>query len=182
MSRSLSGVVRVAVLLFLACFGGAAPAPAGDPPAGGGAAPAAVPAPAVAARNQYALLVGCTAYQSLPPEKAIWGPANDVPNFAALLHTSFGFPEKNITQLLGWPADPAKRTTHDNILEAVKDLVQKTNKDDQVVILLSGHGMMIPIRDPTPRRSGKRTVWPSCRSTCATGIMIRSPTPSTTTT
>ena len=36
------------------------------------------------------------------------GPANDVPKFNELLVKKFGFAEKDVTRLVGWPDDPTR--------------------------------------------------------------------------
>jgi hypothetical protein len=100
----------------------------------------AQPEPAL---KKYALLVGCSEYQNLGP--SLRGPVNDVPLMTRFLKERFGFPDANITQLVGWPDDPKQRPTYANICAAFDDLVAKAGPDTQIVILLSGHGTQIPI-------------------------------------
>jgi len=95
--------------------------------------------------QRYALLVGCTEYRNCDRIPELWGPANDVPMFAELLATVFGFDLQNMTQLTGWPDEESSRPTHDNIVAAFEDLIGKSQPDTQIVILMSGHGTQIPI-------------------------------------
>ena len=94
--------------------------------------------------KQYALLVGCTEYQSKTiPE--LWGPANDVPAWAKLLTEQFGFAEASVTQLIGTPKDPSKVPTRANIVKGFESLIATAGLGDKVFILLSGHGSQTPI-------------------------------------
>lgn len=93
--------------------------------------------------ENYALLVGCTRYRRSIDE--LWGPANDVPLLAELLREHFGFAQEDITQLVGWPEAPEKRPTHENIVGAFNDLVEKAGPGVRIAILLSGHGTQVPI-------------------------------------
>jgi hypothetical protein len=94
--------------------------------------------------NKYALLVGCSKYQ-LEGIPDLYGPANDVPLFAELLEKDFAFAKKNISCLVGWPADESARPTHDNIVKGFDDLIAKARPGVQIVILLSGHGVQVPL-------------------------------------
>ena len=94
-------------------------------------------------RSYFALLVGCTDYQlSGIPE--LWGPTNDVAEWANLLVNRFGFPAANVTSLVGWPEDAAKRPTRANIGNAVDAIHARSKPGDQVVIVLNGHGSQVP--------------------------------------
>jgi Caspase domain len=108
-----------------------------------------------APKKRYALLVGCTTYQNAPAITELWGPANDVPRLAALLHDRFDFPKENITQLVGWPDDPAKRASYANIAAGFKNLIARADADTQIVVLFSGHGTLAPIVEPTKEQVGK---------------------------
>ncbi len=103
--------------------------------------------------KKLALLVGCTSYplageDSIP---ALTGPENDARLWFDLLTDRglptprFGFAPKDITQLVGWPDDVAKRPTNQNIRAAFEDLIRRADRDAQVVIVLSGHGSQLPI-------------------------------------
>lgn len=100
---------------------------------------------AVGDATQYALLVGCTKYPHNPRIPELWGPANDVPAFAKLLHQRFGFPTANIQQLVGWPDDPDQRPTCANITAGFERLISAAAPGVQIVILMSGHGTQLPI-------------------------------------
>jgi len=93
--------------------------------------------------SYFALLVGCTDYQSsgLPD---LWGPANDIPAWAKVLVNRFGFPAANVISLVGWPEDARKRPTYANITRAVDEIHARSKSGDQVVIVLSGHGTQVP--------------------------------------
>lgn len=99
------------------------------------------------ASQRQALLVGCTKYPNCKRVKELHGPLNDVPLFSRVLTERFGFEEKNIVRLLGWPDDPAQRPTHQNIVQAFEQLVEKAGPGSQIVILMTGHGTQVPIPD-----------------------------------
>ncbi len=94
--------------------------------------------------RRYALLIGCTRYPYCPTAPELWGPANDIPTYAALLQSKFDVPEANMRMLLGWPAEPAQRPTHANISAAFEDLIQQVQAGDQVAIMINGHGTQLP--------------------------------------
>lgn len=96
------------------------------------------------ATKKYALLVGCTEYQHCKGISPLVGPGNDVPHFAAVLE-SLGFARENITQLVGWPSDAKARPSYTNIVASFEDLVKKASANAQIVILLAGHGVEVPI-------------------------------------
>ena len=93
--------------------------------------------------DRRALLVGCTDYQlsNLPD---LWGPSNDVPAWSRALVRFFGFTESNVRSLVGWPQAPDDRPTRENIVNYIKYLLNTSVENDQVVILLAGHGAQIP--------------------------------------
>jgi len=100
-------------------------------------------------RRHLALLVGCTQYQNeyLP---ALYGPENDVKRFCDLLLASeaeLGFTKADIQCLAGWPDDPAGRPTHANIVAAFQRLIDQSDSGKQIVILMAGHGVQVPISD-----------------------------------
>src|SRR5688572_18978836 len=96
-----------------------------------------------AAPRKRALLVGCTAYPNQSRLRQLSGPINDVRMWERLLTDPRGlaFPRENVKQLAGWPAEAEKRPTYANIVKAFKDLIDSAGADDQVFILLSGHGI-----------------------------------------
>jgi hypothetical protein len=94
--------------------------------------------------RRRALLVGCTDYQ-LPSVGELWGPANDIPMWEATLVKWFGFPESDVCTLVGWPNEEAQRPTYANIKRAIEVIISRSQADDEVVIVLSGHGSQIPV-------------------------------------
>jgi len=91
------------------------------------------------------LLVGCTHYENNPRLRTLYGPANDVKIWSETLVAGFKFPDANITALAEWPDDAAKRPTYANIQRAFRKLINDATPGAQVVILLSGHGMQVPL-------------------------------------
>jgi hypothetical protein len=108
------------------------------------AAPAARAGEQETPAQKYALLVGCTEYQYCKAIPPLDGPGNDVPRVAALLE-GLGFPKGNITRLVGWPDDVKARPSYANIVAALDGLANRAGPGSQVFILLSGHGVAIPI-------------------------------------
>lgn len=99
-----------------------------------------------AAPAKHALLVGCTSYPNHPQMKMLYGPVNDVKLWHATLTKNFGFPDANITKLVGWADTPAgQRPTRKNITAAFEALITKAEDGTHVVIALSGHGMQVPL-------------------------------------
>jgi hypothetical protein len=121
----------------------------------------APPAPAQVAGppRRLGLLVGCTEYPNVPAVSPLTGPGNDVPLIARLLTEDFGFKDEEITRLVGWPADESKRPTARNIAAAFEGLIKKAGEGTQVVILLGGHGVEVPIpesrKEPLDPRNPK---------------------------
>jgi len=99
--------------------------------------------------KKYALLVGCSEYQNdiLYGFNPLPGAANDVELWAQFLTDRIGlaFPPSNIIRLAGWPDQPALQPTYQNIVAGFADLAEKARPNDQVVIVLSGHGTQFPI-------------------------------------
>ena len=98
------------------------------------------------ARQQYALLVGCTEYLNEHVD-TLYGPQNDVTCYYDLLtdkRNGFGFPENHVTRLVGWPKNPEQRPTYANITAAFEQLLNQAEPQTQVFILLSGHGVQVP--------------------------------------
>ena len=99
---------------------------------------------AVEAATRHALLVGVTRYEHL--NKYFWldGAANDAALMKDLLISRFDFRPEHITTLAGWPDTPESRPTRANIKRELRRLGEVAGPDDQVVILLSGHGSQQP--------------------------------------
>ncbi len=97
--------------------------------------------------SRHALLVGCTEYPNHPHIRALYGPANDVPLWATTLTDpkGFAFPAENVTTLVGWPDDVKKRPSYANIVQGFQSLIEKCGPGSRVVIVLSGHGLQVPI-------------------------------------
>lgn len=96
--------------------------------------------------SRHALLVGCSNYDGHPGVHNLLGPKNDVAMFAKLLSERFAFPSENIVKLVSG-VEGANPPTLQNISESFDDLVDRVSENDQVVILLSGHGVQTPIPD-----------------------------------
>lgn len=93
----------------------------------------------------HALLVGCTEYPHLDSTTWLEGPENDVQLMYDLLtNDMFGFSPDRITTLAGWPDDEAQRPTRANIECEFQRLAEVAKPDDQVVILMAGHGSQQP--------------------------------------
>ena len=94
--------------------------------------------------NQYALLVGVTAYPELPENCQLFGPGNDVLLMKQLLVDRFHFPEENVVVLAENAGQPDSLPTRANIEREWKRLVRTAQRDDQIVILMAGHGTQVP--------------------------------------
>lgn len=92
------------------------------------------------------MLIGCTHYPNLSG-RDLRGPANDVLLMQRTLVERFGFAEQNIT-ILADAAQDQRRPTRRNIEREFARLASVAGADDQVVILLSGHGSQQPSLDP----------------------------------
>jgi Caspase domain len=106
-------------------------------------------------RAGYALLVGCTKYDHRPRIAPLIGPANDVELMRHVLEDSYGFDGKNIVTLSEAAAlDKGKdyRPVRKSIERAIRELISKVKKGDEVVILLSGHGSQQP-DDEDPQKA-----------------------------
>lgn len=93
-----------------------------------------------------ALLVGVTEYQNLSKEKWLKGPENDVALAAEVL-LKFGFADKDIVKLTDITAKAKGKIlepTRANIQREFEELAKNAGKDDQVFILMSGHGSQQP--------------------------------------
>lgn len=93
---------------------------------------------------QQALLVGCSDYTSAVAQP-LRGPVNDVADIRKMLVTRFGFAETNIIKLDGTAADPTRRPTYKNIMEALKRCADSARANQQIVLWFSGHGTQFPI-------------------------------------
>lgn len=111
------------------------------PPAG----PGRDEAPPAGRGNRYALLVGVTRYEKLGERYSLDGPASDVALFRSLLvGDRFRFPDANVVTLAESLGRDDRRPTLKNIKQQFAELAMKVGKDDEVVVLLSGHGTQQP--------------------------------------
>lgn len=95
-----------------------------------------------AAAEQYALLVGVSAYERLPPQRQLKGPRQDVLGLRqALLQRGF---EPQRIQVLADGVDGATLPTHAAILAALATLARQAQPGDRVVLLFAGHGSQQP--------------------------------------
>lgn len=97
--------------------------------------------------RRHALLIGCSKYPGTDAIVTLHGAENDVTGFERLLQSQFGF--QDVVKLTGWPDDEARRPTYENICAAFEALIAKVadagQEPTQVVILLSGHGLQVPV-------------------------------------
>lgn len=92
--------------------------------------------------RRRALLIACSDFPNAPWVKPLPGTRNDVARFAELLASpKYNF--RDVDTLAGWVEGSDRNPTADNIESAFKQLISKSGRDDQVFILLSGHGIQI---------------------------------------
>jgi hypothetical protein len=95
--------------------------------------------------GRWALLVGVTRYDHLPPAAQLSGPGNDVAALREVLLRRYRFPAERIVTLT---EDHGRRPTRAAIERAFRRLAEEVQAGDQVVILLAGHGDRQPEADP----------------------------------
>tara|TARA_R110002072_G_scaffold303129_1_gene494983 strand:- start:3229 stop:5457 length:2229 start_codon:yes stop_codon:yes gene_type:complete len=93
-----------------------------------------------------ALLIGVTAYPSLPSKYHLRGPSNDVDLLATSLRQRFGVQNERIVQLWESP-DSEHLPTRMNIQREFVRLAETANSGDHVVIFMAGHGSQMPNSD-----------------------------------
>jgi Caspase domain len=117
-------------------------------------ASAADQASAMDAGRFHALLVGCTRYDNLKPERSLHGPANDVELVRRFFTGPLKLPAEGITVLSELEAamkGPSFRPARDNIEREIQKLIGEAQAGDQVVLLLAGHGGQQPEqKNPDP--------------------------------
>ena len=112
-------------------------------------------APVVDPSKFHALLIGCTKYDNLKPNRSLQGPANDVELMQKFFTGPLQLDRKSIAALSEPEAaahGPAFRPTRENIVREIQKLISSSRPGDQVVLLLAGHGGQQPERqnpDPT---------------------------------
>lgn len=90
-----------------------------------------------------ALLVGVSGYPSLPENRRLRGPANDVQILRDALVQS-GVPEGRVRVLADGVAGSSALPTRQAILDAMRTMAEQSKPDDWVIIYLSGHGSQQP--------------------------------------
>src|SRR5690606_9812195 len=98
--------------------------------------------PTAVKAERRALLIGCSIYET----NAEWnlpGAANDVAEFERLLTQNLEFLTPRV--LAGWPDAVENRPTYANICKAFEQAIAECQQDDQLFILLSGHGSQMPL-------------------------------------
>ncbi len=102
--------------------------------------------------TRRALLIGCSVYPeptdgetSFGRVAPLPGAENDVRRFERVLRTSLHF--EDVESLAGWPEQAQSRPTAAAIRAAFERLIKRANPGDQIVILISGHGMPLPVDD-----------------------------------
>ncbi len=109
--------------------------------------PSSPAAPAIEPGKFHALLVGCTKYDNLKPEKSLHGPANDVALVRRFFTENLHLPADAITVLSETEAKKhgeTSRPTYANIEREIKKLIDEAHEGDQVVLILAGHGGQQP--------------------------------------
>ena len=98
-----------------------------------------------APQKKLALLIGCTDYSQHKTWK-LEGPVNDVNLLKTVLTDHFDFADSQITTLVEG-IDESHIPTKANINRQFDRLASVAGRDDQIVILLSGHGSQQPEQD-----------------------------------
>ena len=94
--------------------------------------------------QRQALLIACSDFPNAPSVKPLPGARNDVARFAELLSSpKFNF--RDIETLAGWTEGSDRNPTAENIEAAFERLISKSGRDDQVFILMSGHGVQVDV-------------------------------------
>jgi hypothetical protein len=113
----------------------------------------AAPKPGANSGRKFALLVGVTRYDNLSDRFQLKGPANDVVLMRATLKDRFAFADKDIVTLAEGNV-AAARPTRANIKREFDRLAKEAGPDDQVFILLGGHGSQQPDQEPFDEPDG----------------------------
>ena len=101
----------------------------------------------VTAIDKHALIVGVTTYPNLAERFQLRGPAHDAVLLRGLITKSFGFDDKNVTELTEAAAKKggdAGLPTRKNIEDAFAELAKKVREGDHVFIAMAGHGTQAP--------------------------------------
>lgn len=106
--------------------------------------------------RRRALLVACTEYPALKSQVPadvyetrlkLVGPANDAAMWKDVLTTTLGFAAGDVTELVGWPDDAARRPTLANITAALRALAEASRPGDAAFVFFAGHGARQPDAD-----------------------------------
>lgn len=93
--------------------------------------------------TRRAALVGCGKYEYLPITYTLHGPPNDVALFEQTLTSRLGVPAENI-RVLTDDRGEENQPRRDTIVQAMQQLIERTQSGDQVLLLLAGHGSRQP--------------------------------------
>ena len=91
----------------------------------------------------HALLIGVSGYPTLPEQRRLKGPANDVQLLRAAL-LKIGVPPQQIEVLADTVPGSAGLPTRNAILTSMDRLAQRAKSGDWVVLYFSGHGSQQP--------------------------------------
>jgi hypothetical protein len=141
--KSLSACLAIVIGLASCSTRGGGEAPSAPEPS---TAQAAAPQPAGGSRTKRALLVGINKYKYPDVVSPLAGSLNDVEDMKSVLIGKFEFDPANIQTLKD------EQATHAGIINALRGLIDKAQKDDIVVFHYSGHGSQMP--DVTKKRMG----------------------------
>jgi hypothetical protein len=103
----------------------------------------AMTAPAAAAGERYAMIVtGASGGEAYAQKYDRWRAA-----FAAMLRDKFGYPADRLRIFAEADGEGVQKATRENVHRELVDLRKRLTKDDQLLILLIGHGTTIDGED-----------------------------------
>ncbi|MDP1563459.1 MAG: caspase family protein, partial [Pirellulaceae bacterium] len=104
--------------------------------------------PAPSTGRLYVLLIGCGHYPNLPRDYQLQGPPNDVAITRELIQSErFGVKPEDVMVLVSGSV-PEREPTGANIRAAFEKMCSTVQPNDQVLILLAGHGCQVPNNNP----------------------------------
>jgi hypothetical protein len=104
--------------------------------------------PAPSTGRLYVLLIGCGHYPNLSRDYQLQGPPNDVAITRELLQSErFGVKPEDVMILVSGSV-PEREPTGANIRAAFEKMCATVQRNDQVLILLAGHGCQVPNNNP----------------------------------
>ena len=92
-------------------------------------------APSVAGENYALVITGASGGEPYATKYAGWRQS-----FVSTLQTKFGYPEDHVVVMAEKPGPGIRTATRDEVRRALTDLRGRLGKDDQLVVLLIGHG------------------------------------------